>query len=310
MNTSITSARQHHHGRDRLQGIMLMIAAVFVFAIMDASLKRLSSRYGMFQVSCMRCFSSLLFLMVPVIWRGSYGQLRMRSPLLHLVRAVVGVGMLASFVYAVNRLSLGETYAVCLCAPLLMTALSVPFHGERVPGRRWAAIALGLAGVMLILRPSGAGFRSLAAVLAAFLCALCYALGALTVRTMSRTNSSTGLVFWFLVLAGGSTAIMSINDWQSIPSSDWGWLAVVGLSGALGQYWITDAFRLAPPSVVGPFEYTSILWAFAIDWVFWSAKPTTGLVTGATVVIASGVFVILDERRLAQLALNPASPPP
>jgi drug/metabolite transporter (DMT)-like permease len=299
-----------HHARERLQGITLMIAAVFVFAIMDAALKRLSSQYGMFQVSSMRCFSSLLFLIVTVVWRGSYAQLRMRSPLLHLVRTVAGVGMLASFVFAVHRLSMGETYAVCLCAPLLMTALSVPIHGERVPGRRWLAIALGLAGVLLILRPSADGFRSLAAVLAAALCALCYALGALTVRTMGRTNTSTGMVFWFLVLVGSSTAIMSIGDWRPIPSRDWGWLAVVGLSGALGQYWVTDAFRRAPPSVVGPFEYTSILWAFAIDWIFWSAKPTTGLVTGASIVIASGVFVILDERRLAQLAMTPASPPP
>jgi drug/metabolite transporter (DMT)-like permease len=303
-------ALHRHHARERLRGITLMIAAVFVFAIMDAALKRLSSQYGMFQVSSMRCFSSLLFLIVPVVWRRSYAQLRMRSPLLHLVRTMAGVGMLASFIFAVHRLSMGETYAVCLCAPLLMTALSVPIHGERVPGRRWLAIALGLAGVLLILRPSAQGFRSLAAVLAAALCALCYALGALTVRTMGRTNSSTGMVFWFLVLVGSSTAIMSIGDWRPIPSGDWGWLALIGLSGALGQYWVTDAFRRAPPSVVGPFEYTSILWAFAIDWIFWSAKPTAGLVTGASVVIASGVFVILDERRLAQLAMTPASPPP
>ncbi len=299
-----------HHARERLQGISLMIAAVFVFAIMDALLKHLSSRYGMYQVSCMRCFSSLAFLMVPVVWQRSYAQLRMRSPWLHLVRALVGVGMLVSFIYAVHRLSMGETYAVCLCAPLLMTALSVPILGERVPGRRWLAIALGLAGVMLILRPSASGFHSLAALLAAALCALCYAVGALTVRAMSRTNSSTGMVFWFLVLVGACTALMSVGDWRPIPAEDWGWLAAVGLSGALGQYWITDAFRCAPPSVVGPFEYTSILWAFAIDWVFWSARPTAGLVAGATVVIASGVFVILDERRLAQLVLTPGSPPP
>jgi drug/metabolite transporter (DMT)-like permease len=82
------------------------------------------------------------------------------------------------------------------------------------------------------------------------------------------------------------------------------------VSGALGQYWITDAFRRAPPSVVGPFEYTSMLWAFAIDWIFWSAQPTRALLIGAGVVIASGIYVIVDERRMAQLAMNPGSPPP
>jgi drug/metabolite transporter (DMT)-like permease len=74
--------------------------------------------------------------------------------------------------------------------------------------------------------------------------------------------------------------------------------------------WLTDAFRRAPPSVVGPFEYTAILWAFAIDWIFWSASPTASLLIGACIVVASGIVVIVDEHRLGQLALSPASPPP
>jgi drug/metabolite transporter (DMT)-like permease len=74
--------------------------------------------------------------------------------------------------------------------------------------------------------------------------------------------------------------------------------------------WLTDAFRRAPPSVVGPFEYTAILWAFGIDWIFWSASPSLSLLTGACIVAVSGIVVILDERRLGQIALNAASPPP
>jgi drug/metabolite transporter (DMT)-like permease len=301
---------RHQLSRERLQGITRMIAAVFVFAIMDASLKRLSADYSIYQVSCMRCFSSLLFLMIPVISRGAYAELRMQSPLLHLTRAVLGFGMLVSFIFAVHRLTLAETYAVTLCAPLLMTALSVPIQKEHVPGRRWLAIAVGLAGVLLILRPSASGFQSVSAVLAAALAALCYALLALTLRKMSRTNTSTGMVFWFFVLVGTTTGLISVADWRPIPPGDWGWLALVGVSGALGQYWLTDAFGRAPVSVIGPFEYTSILWAFAIDWIFWSAKPTAGLIAGAAIVIGSGIFIILDEHRLAQLAMNPASPPP
>jgi len=74
--------------------------------------------------------------------------------------------------------------------------------------------------------------------------------------------------------------------------------------------WLTDAFRRAPPSVVGPFEYTAILWAFAIDWIFWSATPSPSLILGACIVIASGIFVIVDEHRLGRLALAQAVPPP
>jgi len=117
-------------------------------------------------------------------------------------------------------------------------------------------------------------------------------------------------VFWYLMIVSVASALLGYADWRPVEAGDWGWLAGIGVSGALGQLWITDAFRRAPPSVVGPFEYTAILWAFAIDWIFWSASPSAALLLGAAIVIGSGVFVILDERRLANLALNPASPPP
>jgi drug/metabolite transporter (DMT)-like permease len=295
---------------ERLRGIASMLAAVFVFAIMDALLKRLSTQYGLFQVACLRSLSSLVFICMPILWRRAWNELRPRSPALHVFRALLGVAMLASFVFAVRSLSLAETYSVFLCAPLLMTALSVPLQGEKVPARRWVAIGIGLGGVLLILRPAGGSLGSTAALLAAAVGTLCYALSALTVRTLGKTQSSTAMVFWVLALIGVFSALLASRDWQPIPAGDWPWLALVGVTGALGQYWITDAFRRAPPSVVGPFEYTSMLWAFAIDWIFWSAHPTGMLLIGAGIVIASGIFVIVDERRLAQLAMNPGSPPP
>jgi drug/metabolite transporter (DMT)-like permease len=294
---------------ERLRGIVSMIAAVFVFSIMDALMKRLSMHYGTFQVSCLRCAASLLPTGLALLWRRAWPLLRVRSPALHLFRAALGVAMQATFIFAVRRLSLAETYSLFLCAPLLMTALSVPLQGERVPLRRWIAILVGLGGVLLILRPSGRGFGSPAAAAAA-VSALCYALSALTVRALGRTNSNASMVFWWLVLVGTGSGLLAIGDWRPLRGDDWGWLAGIGVSGALGQYWITDAFRRAPPAVVGPFEYTSILWAFGIDWVFWSASPTPQLLAGAGVVIAGGIFVIWDERRLAQVAMTPASPPP
>jgi drug/metabolite transporter (DMT)-like permease len=118
------------------------------------------------------------------------------------------------------------------------------------------------------------------------------------------------MVFWYLLLVSIGSGLLAIGDWRPVPVSDWAWLIAIGVTGALGQMWLTNAFSRAPPSVVGPFEYTSIVWAFAIDWIFWSAAPSPSLVLGACIVIASGIVVILDERRLAWLALNPASPPP
>ena len=287
-----------------------MIAAVFIFSIMDALMKRLSAHYGPLQIACLRSLSSLVCLLPPIAWRRSWSMLKATGPLLHAFRGLLGITMLASFVFAVHRLTLAQTYSLFLAAPLLMTALSVPIHGERVSGRRWLAIACGMSGVLLILRPWGNGAFSMIAAAAAALATVCYSLSALTVRSLGRRNTSLSMVFWYLGFVGVGSGVLAINGWQPVASSDWPWLAGIGVSGALGQLWLTEAFRRAPPSVVGPFEYTAILWAFLIDWIFWSAAPSATLVIGAAIVVTSGIVVILDERRLAELAINPAVSPP
>jgi drug/metabolite transporter (DMT)-like permease len=295
---------------ERLRGIASMIAAVFVFAIMDATMKRLSAHYAPLQISCMRSVASLVCIAGPIVWRRSWIDLHASSPLLHVTRAVLGITMLVSFVFAVRRLSLAQTYSLFLAAPLLMTALSVPLFGDRVARTRWIAILAGLVGVLLVLQPWSRGAMPLAAAGAAAVATVCYSLSALTVRSLGGRNSSMSMVFWYLALVGAGAGALSIVGWQHIQSGDWKWLAAIGVSGALGQYWLTDAFRRAPSSVVGPFEYTAILWAFLIDWIFWSAHPSTSLIVGAGVVISSGIFVIYDEKRMAAIELMRGTPPP
>jgi drug/metabolite transporter (DMT)-like permease len=304
------NSSDRERSRERKRGIVSMLAAVFVFSIMDSLMKRLSAHYGPLQISCLRCISSWLFLLVPIAGQRTWAALRPTNPPLHVFRAFLGIGMLGSFVFAVHRLSLAQTYSLFLAAPLLMTALSVPIHGETVTGKRWLAIIVGLSGVLVILQPWANGSFSMIAACAAAAATVCYSLSALTVRSLGRANSSMSMVFWYLLLVSIGSGILAIHDWRPVPVSDWGWLIGIGVTGALGQMWLTDAFRRAPPSVVGPFEYTSILWAFGIDWVFWSASPSPSLIAGACIVVASGIVVIVDEHRLGQVALNPAIPPP
>jgi drug/metabolite transporter (DMT)-like permease len=273
--------------------------------MMDSMMKHLAPHYPNLQLSALRCFSSALVLLVPLLWTRGWSKLRAAQPGLLALRAVLGVAMLGGFVYAVRALSLAETYTMFLCAPLIVAALSGPLLREHVPARRWIAIAVGLAGVAIILKPQGTGLRSLAG-LAAALATVCYSLSALMVRYLGRRNSNESLVFWFRGMVGAAAGAISLPQWRAIESGDWWWLAAIGVTGALGQYWITDAFRRAPPSIVAPFEYTAILWAFAIDWVFWAATPSPTLVAGAAVVVSSGLYVIWDERRRARLAAEPS----
>jgi drug/metabolite transporter (DMT)-like permease len=294
---------------ENLKGIAAMLFAVFMFSIMDASMKRLSQNYGPLELSCLRCAASIVFLIMPIAWSGTWQSLRPTNLRLHLLRAVLGITMLVAFVYAVRRLSIAETYSVFLCAPLLMTALSVPLLGERVPPRRWLTIAIGLCGVLIMLHPTSSGFISIAAAAAA-LSACAYALSAITVRKLGRTNSSAAMVMWLLLMAGAGAGLLAAPEWQPVAAGDWVWLAVIGLTGAFGQYGVTDAFRRAPPAVVAPFEYSAILWGFGIDWVFWAVLPSAVVVTGATIVVSCGLFIIWDERRLATLAQTAAASPP
>lgn len=286
-------------GPVRLRGIAYMIGAVFVFAIMDALLKGLSARYGPLQIASLRCFSSLACLCPILLFRQTWRTVRITRPLWHVLRAVLGICMLTGFLYGVHRLSLAQTYSLYLTAPLMMTALSVPLFKERVHGRRWLVILFGLSGVLVILRPWHAGAFALLPALAVVLATLCYSLSALLVRSLGRTHSSLALVFWYLLLVGLGSGGLAARDWLPIQPHDWGLLAALGLTGTLGQVWITEAFSSAPPSVVAPFEYTALLWAFAIDRIIWGASPSVTLLIGAAIVIASGIVIIEEERRIA-----------
>ncbi len=276
-----------------------MLCAVFVFAIMDAIMKALSARYGALQVACLRSLSSLVCLAPVLLSRRSRSELHPERLLWLLLRGVLGITMLTSFVYGVRHLTLSQTYSLYLTAPLLMTVLSVPFFEERVPGRRWVAILVGLCGVLVILQPWEDGALALLPAGAVLLATFCYALSALMVRSLSRTNSRVSLVFWYLLLVALGSAALTGREWSPIGVQDWWLIGALGLTGMLGQLWLTAAFSAAPPSVVGPFEYTALVWAFGIDRIVWSTSPSLHLLLGALIVVGTGIFVIEDERRLA-----------
>ena len=299
----------HSKRRGNLRAIALMLTAVGLFAFMDASLKHLSQGYPPLELVVLRCLASLPFLLFYTAWRGNWSTLRPRNVPLHLVRGALAFTMLASFIYAVSKLSLADTYAVFLCAPLLMAGLSVPLLGERVTAGRWCAVALGLAGVLVMLRPTGTGLGTLGG-LAAAVSALCYALSGITIRVLSRTDSNGAMVLSFLVLAALGALAGALPDWRALAGADFGWLAFIGVTGAVAQQLITEAFRSAPPAVVGPFEYTAMLWAFGLDWLLWQHLPTATVLIGSAIVAVSGLYVIWDERQSNVPAVAPATPQP
>jgi drug/metabolite transporter (DMT)-like permease len=292
----------------RLRAVAAMLIAVACFAAMDAMLKQFAAHYPALQVSAMRGAASLPFILLPVAIMGRWRELRpVRWPL-HLLRGLLSVVMLVGFVYAVRVLSLADAYSVFFVAPLLVTALSVPILGESVDWRRWAAIFIGLAGVLAMLRPSGAMLTTLGA-LGALASAAAYAVSAITVRVLHRTDTTASMVFWLMLMLTVFAGALAAPGWIALRAEHWPWLGTLGVAGALGQHFITQAFRYAPASVVAPFEYTALLWGIAIDWAIWTVLPSARMFFGAGIVVASGLYLIWRERRLQlELAATTESP--
>ena len=277
-----------------MRGILSMLAAVAFFSFMDAQLKLLAAHYPPLQVSFLRGATSLPFVLLPILLRGRLARLRPVNLRLHLLRGVLSVVMLGSFVYAVRESSLATTYSIFMCAPLVVAALSAQMLGERVTRLQWTAIGVGLAGVLLMLRPEGAQWISVGSA-AAVVAALCYSLAVITLRALSRTDTTESMVFSFTFLLAVGAGLLSIPGWTPVLWAHWPLLAGVGLLGSLGQHFITEAFRNAPASVVTPFEYTALLWGVLLDLVVWGVLPGAITLVGGAIVIGAGLFLIRRE---------------
>jgi len=153
--------------------------------------------------------------------------------------------------------------------------------------------------VWIILQPRPGGLPLLAGI-AATVSALSYALAVITARVLTRSETSSSMVFTFLLLVTLIAGILALPQWVEIRPQDWWLIVATGGLGAIGQYYITEAFRHAPAAVVAPVEYTALLWGIGIDWVFWQVFPQAGMLLGAAIIIGAGIYVALREHRDAK----------
>jgi drug/metabolite transporter (DMT)-like permease len=299
-----------HDGRRRrqLRAIVMMLACVAVFSAMDTVLKLLSAHYPPFQVASLRGAASLPFLLA---WAAATTGLR---PLLrarwslHLLRGAIGILMMAAFVYALRTLPLSTAYSIFFVAPLLITALSVPFLREHVGPRRWIAIGVGFAGVLVVLRPGPGGVAS-AAGFAVLLAAFGYAVSAITVRVLARTDSTQHMVVWLMLLMAVGAGLLALPDWRPLRAEHVWLVLVLGVAGSVGQVLITEAFRLGEASLLAPLEYTALVWGVFWDATLWGVLPDGVTWAGAAIIVASGLYLVRRERVRAVPAPASSVPP-
>jgi drug/metabolite transporter (DMT)-like permease len=281
---------------EKLAGMAAMLTGVAAFSFMDAGLKLLTEHYPSAQVAALRGLSALPVVFAWAMYSGGAGQLvRVRWPL-HIIRGVLSVVMMITFTFALKELSLARAYSLFFVAPMLIAVASMFMLGERVARPQWAAIGVGFAGVLVVLRPETSGF-GWAGSLAVLGTALCYAFSSVLVKIIGRTDTTQSMVFWMtFMLSIGATAI-AIPEWQPILSQHYLVMFGIAFTGAIGQWGITYAFKHAPAASVAPLEYSGLAWVIVIDWLGWATIPGWRTLAGAAVIIASGLYLLRYESR-------------
>ena len=275
------------------RGIALKVAAIAAFAVMDACLKTLSADYGSFQVTFFRGVAALPFVIALVTWKGAWGELKTAQWGLHIVRSLLAISMLAAIVFAFRALPLADAYTIFYAAPMFVTLLSIVWLKERVGWHRWAAILVGFIAVLSLFQPAGLGFSW--ATMACLYSTVVYAVLVIVLKLMHRKESTLSLTFYFTLGMTLGSAGLSMIDWQPIQVDDIGVLLLLGLSGAVAQLLLTEAYRLAPASALAPFEYSSLIWAIGLGWMLWDDIPSSTTLLTAGVLIATGLYILHRE---------------
>lgn len=279
------------------------LGAILLFAAMDTLIKFLTADYPVPQLMFVR--SLVAFLLVggyTLTCGGGIAAMRTRRPLGHVWRAFAGLISMGCFFYAFRELPLADVYVLSFAGPLFITALSAPLLGEPVGWRRWAAVVVGFGGVVVMAQPSAGA--PLVPVLVGLCAALFYALAALAVRGLSRTETSASIVLYLLLTTTVVSGALALPVWTAPTAVALGLMALVGAIGAGAQVLLTQAFRRAPPAVVAPFEYTGMVWASLFGWLVFGDLPTAPVLAGAMVIIGSGLYILHRETVVARRRLG------
>ena len=287
----------------RLAGIGLMLLSVFMFSFGDATGKFIVATYSVGQLLCLRACAALL-LLAPMIWRQRQQFTKLERPRLQLFRVALSTLEVAAFFLATVYLPLADVVTYYLACPIFVTALSAIVLREQVGWRRWSAILIGFAGVLIALHPSVRSFSWPA------LIALCgsvsFAVLMLITRSLRNTPDIVMATSQFVgtFLLG---AVLAPIGWVTPTLQSLVLFAAAGLVSVCALMCVNRSLKLAPASVVVPYQYSMIVWAVIFGIVVFGDVPSPATLAGAAIIIGAGLYIFLRERRLGgdEAAVNP-----
>jgi drug/metabolite transporter (DMT)-like permease len=278
-------------------GILFMVATTVVFALQDGISRHLAGEYNVLMVVMIRYwfFAAFVAAMAARAPGGIAAAVRSRRPALQVFRGVLLVAQICTAILGFVLLGLVQSHAIFAAYPLLVAALSGPVLGERVGWRRWAAIAIGFCGVLVILRPGYAAFEP--ALLVPVAAALMFALYSLLTRLVSRDDAASVSFFWTGTAGAVAMTAVGIWFWEPMAPGDWAWMAVLCVTGALGHYLLIRAYEVAEASAVQPFAFLQLVFASAIGISVFGDVLTWNIALGAAIVVGAGLFTLWRARR-------------
>ena len=284
--------------QNNARGIALMVFTTIVFALQDGISRHLAGEYNVLMVVMIRYWFFAAFV-ITVASRQAGGLRAAAATAQPLVQA--GRGLLLALEICVmvagfTLLGLVESHAVFACYPLLIAALSGPVLGERVGWRRWSAIGVGFVGVLVILQPGVGVFavEALVPLLAAFM----FALYGLLTRYVARADSAATSFFWTGIMGAIALSLIGVWSWQPMTPSDWSWMALLCVTGALGHFTLIKTYEVAEAGAVQPFAFLQLVFAAALGIAVFDEALAANVAIGAAIVVAAGLFTLLRSRRL------------
>jgi len=290
-----------------MQGIVLILVGALLLTVMDGVIKQLlESDLSVLQILAVRSWLVIPF-MVLWSWRAlPTGALRTNRPALHFVRVVLAFFAPFAFFSALETLPLADATVIFFGATFIMTALSVPFLKEYVGPHRWAAVVVGLVGVVIASDPSG-DFWQGGAVLA-LAASVAYSLSMLITRWMGPGEGAFKQVLYFHAWIGTVSSVYVLANFQPMTLTEVLLIGVVTGLAVAGQLCLTRAFSIAPVGLVAPFEYSAMVWATLIGFFVWGDVPGSLTIIGAGIIVTSGLYLLhrehLQKRREKLVAVE------
>ncbi len=237
-------------------------------------------------------------VLIPILYKQGLSCVKTRRIGMHTIRSACGVLAMYCFFYALANIELANAMLLKLTAPIFIPIFAILWIREQVTIKTIAGITIGFAGVIIFLNPTGDIHLAAAVGLAGGALA---AAAKVAIRRMSDTEPTTRIVFYFALLGAVFSAIPILAGDPYFPSpTEWILLLLLGIVGTCGQFCLTHAYRIAPASQVGPFTYSSLLWASVAGWIFWKELPNTQTLLGASLIITAGIVLIYRPVRLSR----------